>query len=79
MWFQSYLSNRSFRVNVKSKYSITAKFDCEVPQGSILYVNDMKKAVGFDLFHYTDDSYLVYQQKDVNKTEQSLSIYFGED
>ena len=49
---QSYLSDRSFRVNIKSKYSSTGKIECGVPQGSILesllfllYVNDMKQAV----------------------------------
>ena len=36
MWFQSYLSNRSFRVNIKSKYPSTAKIEYSVPQGSIL-------------------------------------------
>ena len=35
-WFQSYLSDRSFRVNIKNKYSSTAKIECAVPQGSIL-------------------------------------------
>ena len=30
-WFQLYLSDRSFRVNVKSKYSSTAKIECGVP------------------------------------------------
>ena len=35
-WFQSYLSNRSFRVSVQGKYSCIAKIDCGVPQGSIL-------------------------------------------
>ena len=55
-WFQSYLSGR-FRVKFKNKYSSTAKIECGAPQGSILgpllfllYVNDMKQAVDFDLF-----------------------------
>ena len=53
-----------------------AKVDCGVPQGSILepllfvlYVNDMKQAVDCDLFHYADDSCLVYQHKDVKERE----------
>ena len=101
-WFQSYLSNRSFRVNVQGKYSCIAKIDCGVPQGSILgpllfllYVNNMKQAVDCDLFLYTDDSYLVYQNKDVKEIDRNLnknfsnvcnwfvdnqlSIHFGED
>ena len=79
-WFQSYLSGRRFRVNIKSKYSSTAKIECGVPQGSILgpllfllYVNDMKQAVDCDLFLYADDSCLVYQHKDVSKIEQILN------
>ena len=36
MWFQSYLSDRRFRVNIENKYSSTAKIECGVPQGSIL-------------------------------------------
>ena len=50
-------------MNVKNKYSSTAKLECSVPQGSILgpllfllYVNDMKQAVDCDLFPYADDS-----------------------
>ena len=56
-WFQSYLSNRSFRVNVQGKYSCIAKIDCGVPQRSILgpllfllYVNNMSQSVDSDLF-----------------------------
>ena len=76
-WFQSYLSNRSFRVNVQGKYSCIAKIDCGVPQGSILgpllfllYVNDLKQAVDCDLFLYADDSCLVYQHKDVERNRE---------
>ena len=65
MWFQSYFSDRSFRVNIKSKYSITAKIECGLPQGSILgsllfllYGNDMKHAANCDLFLNIDDSCL---------------------
>ena len=49
-WLQSYLFNRGFRVNIKSKYSSAAKIECGIPQGSILgpllfllYVNDEKR------------------------------------
>ena len=83
-WFQSYLSNRSFRVNVQGKYSCIAKIDCGVPQGSILgpllfllYVNDLKQAVDCDLFLYADDSCLVYQHKDVKEIERNLNKNFS--
>ena len=82
--FQSYLSNRSFRVNVQSKYSCIAKTDCAVPQGSILgpllfllYVNDLKQAVDCDLFLYADDSCSVYQHKDVKEIERNLNKNFS--
>ena len=84
-WFQSYLSNRSFWVNVQGKYSCIAKIDCGVPQGSILgpllfllYVNDMKQAVDCNLFLYADDSCLVYQHKDVKEIERNLNKNFSD-
>ena len=85
-WFQSYLSNRSFRINVQGKYSCIAKIDCGVPQGSILgpllfllCINDMKKqAVDCDLFLYTDDSCLVYQHKDVKEIGRNLNKNFAD-
>ena len=82
-WFQSYLSNRNFRVNVQGEYSCVAKIDCGVPQGSILgpllslrYVNDMKQAVDCDLFLYADDSCLVYQQEGMKEIERNLNKNF---
>ena len=35
-WFRSYLSNRSFKVNVNKTLSASGKVTCGVPQGSIL-------------------------------------------
>ena len=83
-WFKSYLSNRSFRVNVQAKYSCIVKNDYGVPQGSILgpflfllCVNDMKQAVDQDLFLYADDSSLFYQHKDVKEKERNLNKNFS--
>ena len=73
-----------------------------VPQGSILgpllfliYVNDTLMAVKCNQFLYADDTYLVFQSKNVKDIEKQLnedfehicdwfvdnklSIYFGED
>ena len=51
-WFKSYLSNRSFKVNLGNNFSQPASVSCGVPQGSIfgpllvlIYVNDMSQAV----------------------------------
>ena len=72
-------------MNIKNKYSCTAKIEYRVPQGSILgpllfllCVNDMKQAVNCDLFLYEDDSCLVYQHKDVSKIEQNLNKNFAD-
>ena len=35
-WFKSYLSNRSFTVNIEDDYSDPGDLNCGVPQGSIL-------------------------------------------
>ena len=80
MWFQSYLSDRRFQVNIKNRYFSTAKIECGVPQGSILrallflsYVNDMKQAANWDLFLCADDFCFVYQHNNVIKIEQNVN------
>ena len=81
-WFQSYLSNRSFLVNLGNNFSQPASVSCGVPQGSILgpllfliYVNDMSQVVKCDLFLYADDACVVCQHKDINKIENQLKNF----
>ena len=69
-WFKSYMSNKSFIVNVENDYSDPGDLNCGVPQGSILgrllfllYVNDMPQAIECDLLLYADDSVLFFTQK----------------
>ena len=83
-WFESYLSNRRFQVNIKNKYSNVANINCGVPQGSILgpllfllYVNDMPQAVDCKLFLYAVDSCLVYQHRDAKAIETKLNNNFS--
>ena len=51
-WFQSYLSDRKFTVNLENSFSEVSSMSCGVPQGSVrglllflIYVNDMTMAV----------------------------------
>ena len=83
-------------------YADPSNITCGVPQGSILgpllfliYMNDMPQAVTSNLFLYADDSWLVFQGKDVIEIEKQLNedftnicewfvnnrlgIHFGED
>ena len=83
-WFESYLSNRRFQINIKNKYSNVANINCGVPQGSILgpllfllYVNGMSHAVNCELFLFTDGSCLVYQHRDVKAIETKLNNNFS--
>jgi len=79
-WFQSYLDNRTFLVNIENVTSNALNLSCGVPQGSILgpllfliYVNDMPGAIKFsELFLYADDSCIVYQDKSVQVIENKL-------
>ena len=79
-WFQSYLINRTFLVNLGNAFSQPACVSSGVPQGSILgpllfliYINDMSQAVKCNLFLYADDTCLVCQHKDINEIEKELN------
>ena len=80
-WFQSYLTNRTFLVNLGNVFSQPACASSGVPQGFILgpllfliYINDMPQAVKCNLFLYADDTCLVCQHKDINEIEKLLKI-----
>ena len=84
-WFKSYLSNRSFKVNLGNNFSQHASVSCGVPQGSILgpllfliYVNDMSQAVKCHLFLYADDSCLVCKHKDIKEIDKQLNVGFSD-
>ena len=83
-WFQSYLSNRKFMVNLENSFSEVSNISCGVPQGSILgpllfliYVNDMPMPVKCNLFLYADDTCLVFQSKNVKDIEKQLNEDFA--
>ena len=101
-WFQSYLSNRKSMVNLENSFSKISNISWGVPQGSILgsllfliYLNGLPVAVKCDLFLYANDTWLVFQSKNVKYIEKQLnedfanicdwfvdnklSIHFGED
>ena len=79
-WFQSYLSNRKFTVNLENSFSEVSNISCGVPQGSalgpllfLIYVNDMSKAVKCNLFLYADDTCLAFQGKNVKDIQKQLN------
>ena len=82
-WYTSYLTDRSFIVNVGKESSSPGKLSCGVPQGSILgpllfllYVNDMPQEVNSELLLYADDTCLIYMGKDIQKIEEQLNSDF---
>ena len=84
LWYKSYLTNRTFVVNIANEFSSPGDLSCGVPQGSILgplifllYVNDMSNSVDCDLLLYADDSCLVFTGHDVKSIEQNLNRNFN--
>ena len=84
-WFKSYLSNRTFLVNVESSFSEPADLKCGVPQGSILgpllfllYINDLPQSVNdCDIRLYADDTCISYTHKIVKTIEDKLNNDFN--
>ena len=82
-WYKSYLSSRKFHVDVHDKFATSADFSFGVPQGSILgpllfllYINNMPRAVGCDLFLYADNTCLLFQHKDLEQIKDELTKNF---
>ena len=64
-WFESYLSEGTFKVNIDKKFSYPGNLTLGVPQGSILgqllfllYAKDMPQVVKCGLFIYANDTCL---------------------
>ena len=78
-WFDSYLTNRTQKVDINGTFPKPRMVPCGVPQGSILgpllfliYANDMKSAVKCKLISYADDSALSVSGKDVKVIQETL-------
>ena len=84
-WFRSYLTNRSFIVNVDSTLSEPAELVCGVPQGSILgpllfliYINDLPQAVRYsDIRLYADDTCISFKHRNVKLINEKLNQDFN--
>ena len=83
-WFQSYLSNRKFTVNLENYFSEVPSISGGVPQQSILgpllfliYVNDMPMTVKCNIFFYADDTCLIFQSKNIKDIEKQLKEDFA--
>ena len=83
-WYESYLVERLFTVEVANWVSQFANIRCGVPKGSILgpllfliYVNDMNQAVECNFYLHADDSCLLFQLKSVTEKKQQLTKNFS--
>ena len=83
-WYESYLVERHFTVEVANRVSKFANISYGVPQDSILgpllfliYVHDMSQAVECDLYLYANDSCLLFQHKSVTEIRKQLTKDFS--
>ena len=84
LWFESYLSNRKFKVSLTKKFSGSGKLLCRVAQRSILglplfqlYINGMPQAVKCELLFYEDDAFLVFQFNDFKEMKIQINKSFS--
>ena len=73
-WFESYLSEQKFKVNINTSHSSPWHLICGISQGSIpgpllflLYINDLSEDVVSNLLLYA-----VFQDKNVTEIENQL-------
>ena len=78
-WFDSYLTNRTQKVDINGTFSKPGMVPCGVPQGSILgpllfliYVNNMESAEKCKLILYAEGSALLVSGKDVKVIQETL-------
>ncbi len=79
-WIKSYLSNRSYQVQIDGFLSEEAPCHSGVPQGSVigpllflLYINDLSAAIGDSAFLFADDVKMVYPRSQSSRLLSSLS------
>ena len=81
-WFESYLNDRTQSVFVNNSISSKIKIKYGVPQGSVLgpilfliYINDLLNSIFFsDVFHFADDTSLLYSASSLSKIRKSLNL-----
>ena len=83
-WFNFYLSNCKFTVNLENSFSEVSSTSCGVPQGStlnpllfLIYVNGILMVVKCNLLLHADDICLVFQSKNVKDNKKQLNKEFA--
>ena len=83
-WFNFYLSNCKFTVNLENSFSEVSSTSCGVPQGStlspllfLIYVNGILMVVKCNLLLHGDGICLVFQSKNVKDNEKQLNKEFA--
>ena len=85
-WLQSYLSNRTRKIEIDGHVPDNEVTLCGVPQGSVLgpllfllYINDVLKSSKELSFHlFADDTTLTYAHKNPRVLESTVNLEFAE-